>query len=208
MTTKYLHKTLKQEMNPTLGFSHVGRLSADDVKKIANGFNIADHGAMLWHSDGWKPEARDFEHLPQSCEMMAETSAINWHNPNSYFDFALLEPLIPGISAVERLKVGQMICDYVGIHQDTHLHDCTEAGVLCILLDAPKGCKMLTGGQHVTEVQKGDVFFVDDSLEHAVYPLKATALYKKSEYGKDDEAAIEFGINNCMKFLLITRTRE
>lgn len=208
MTNTYLHESLKQKMNPTLGFSHVGRLSAEDIKEIVDGFNISDHGAMLWHTDGWTPDDRDFEHLQQPREMMAETSAINWHNPNSYFEFAVLEPMIPGISEVERLKVGQMICDYVGIHQDTHLHDCTEAGVLCILLDAPKGCKILTGGQHVTEVQKGDVFFVDDSLEHAVYPLKATELYRKSDYGQDDEEAIDFGLNNCMKFLLITRSRK
>jgi hypothetical protein len=205
MTTQYLHESLGLTTDQTLGLSHVGRLPLAVVRDLAIRLNIDQDGCHLTSSEGWKPEATDFEHHPNEKSGLSNECAVSWHRNDLPISLEFLEPLIPGISSIDNLSAGQMICDYVGVHRDTHMHDTYEVGALCILLDAPKGCRVLSNGKHLTKLRRGDVFVVDDSLFHAVYPERKTTRYNRDVFAQYEEKAIKFGRANCMKFLLITR---
>lgn len=205
MATQYLHESLGLPTNKDLGLSHAGRLPLAVVRDLAIRLNIDQDGRHLTSSEGWKPEATDYEHHPNEKWELAYECAVSWHRNDLPISLEFLEPLIPDISTIDNLSAGQMICDYVGVHRDTHMHETYEVGALCILLDAPKGCRVLSNGKHLTTLRRGDVFVLDDSLFHAVYPERKTTRYNRDSFAMNEEKAIKFGRANCMKFLLITR---
>lgn len=205
MANQYLQESLGLPTNKDLGLSHAGRLPLAVVRDLAISLNIDQDGRHLTISEGWKPEAADYEHHPNERWELASECAVSWHRNEQPMALQFLDHLIPGITAIDNLAVGQMICDYVGVHRDNHMHDSYEVGVLCILLDAPKGCRVLSNGSHLTKVRKGDVFVVNDSQFHAVYPERKTTRYNRDSLAMNEEKAIKFGRANCMKFLLITR---
>ena len=202
-----LQEVLTGKPTDPLGFSHVGRLSLNVLEKLKEDLSLHNCGSDLKFSDGWFPEDIDFQFLPASEDYYPKKSisAISWSSSDGHF-ISLLSDLIPGITEVDGLEVGFMVGDYVGVHNDTHQHKCYEVGALCILLEAPKGCKLVSDGKDAGTLTVGDVFFLNDSLDHGVYPLETTALYDPESIQTTDQDLINFGKTECMKFLLVTKS--
>lgn len=202
---KRLHETLGLPLDPALGLSHVGRLHWSVVAKLHERHNLAEAGLHLRHTDGWEPTKQDAEYHPNGLKGLASKSAISWHPANRPVDLLFLERLIPGISNIERMEMGQMVCDYTGLHDDKHLHTSNEMGILCVLLEAPKGCLVVSNRDNLTEMRKGDVFMLEDSRKHGVFPKRKTKQFDEDAVLDSTKKAIDFGQSQCMKFLLITR---
>lgn len=116
-----------------------------------------------------------------------------------------LYALIPALKTLENPGAQFFKCDYLSLHVDTSMIGINHPGALVVLLDAPRGCKLVTNGTYQTELSPGDVVLIDDQLEHGVYPLERTDKVDRSKLvnlNKEDVSA--FNDRNCLSFLLIS----
>jgi hypothetical protein len=114
-------------------------------------------------------------------------------------DSACLSPLIEGWGHLLSLKQGCfefLTCSFMSAHTDESRHLDAQIGSLVMVLDAPKGCTILTNWGTQTPVVKGQIVLLADEFLHAAYPIeKGSAL--QPDYDQQDIA------RKCMSFLLI-----
>lgn len=115
-----------------------------------------------------------------------------------------LQALLPKIVGLKALRFTYLKCDFLALHDDIGMKGHDLPNSMAILLDAPRGCNLVTRGNVQTELHVGDVVLIDDQLKHGAYPLVPTDDTDPQSIASVPESnQNEFMARNCLSFLLI-----
>jgi hypothetical protein len=204
-----LQDALGVPMNEAQGIAHLGSLDDQLVSKLLTNY-FATGSASARFTDGWSGATEDVRFHPDSDhvrDMLAK-----WTDCSELVkDRELIEQLksmLPNPTGLVKLYASYLISDYVGYHHDRNSSVHCEQSIV-ILLHAPKGCKLLSNGEVLTEAKPGDVFLLEDQEFHGAYPILPTpANAHKLDIIGETEGSTSFSIDNCMVFVLINRKAQ
>lgn len=190
------------EMNLESGLCKVGRIAEEDARAIH-----AESSAHPFDGDHCSVKAKPDPFHP------GRPAQRNGH----FFDFGFVEPenssellvpsllsLLPGLADIPDLRITYLKCDYLALHDDMGMRGYEHPYSMAILLSAPYGCCLVTGGSTTTILEPGDVVVINDQLKHGAYPLtqpESTAERNLEVIpARDRKAFVE---RNCLSFLLV-----
>lgn len=188
-------------MDFDLGACKVGRLPAAEISFLHE--NSSSHPFRGEH-----------------CSAVGEADPFNPSNPvhrNEYFhefaevdsrdcDDLLTDTLAAMLPALRRLKLRftYLKCDYLKLHDDLGMRGFDHPYSMAILLSAPHGCNLVTGGDRVSRLEVGDVVIINDQLKHGAYPVNAPERTDESHLSaigiSEQDSFVE---RNCLSFLLV-----
>lgn len=204
MASTYLGDALGIKMDET-GIRKLGTLTPELVSNLLTQGHAATLDALRY-SDGWSASMEDVLHHPNGDgikDMIAK-----WRNASELQPDELLKNLqsmVPQPNGLTDLSFDFLMCDYIGFHHDREISDCQFMHSIVILLEAPKGCKLLSNADVLTEAMLGDVFLLNDQEYHGAYPLAKTSSMTCDAMRDAPEAAKAFGKSECMTLLLVNR---
>jgi hypothetical protein len=152
-------------------------------------------------TDGWESCEADRVHHPMGDTLEGMTCA--WMTGGKRLDSAFIAPFLPHPAQSPSLDNMFIVGDYIGLHDDTALTD-KDQGIIVVLLDAPKGCKLMYNNDQFRDLTPGEIWLMDDYPDHAAYPL--FAYEGMSEEIAADPVKLQSHIqNNCMTFLIVAK---
>ncbi|MDU8350962.1 hypothetical protein RYA05_03525 [Pseudomonas syringae pv. actinidiae] len=180
-------------------FLHLGRLQeAERLRLLATAHaEYADTLECWKQGDGWHPETTDRRIHPQG-ETLGKMDA-HWWTIRTEMDTGYFQDFIPHPKQSPSLDAMFLVCDYTGEHDDDHLQEDKEAGIIAMLLEAPHGCQMLHSNNELVTITPGDVVLLNDLPQHGAYPLRP--LPEKPTEGEQ----MGYQIANNMKFIILAK---
>ncbi|MDU8350734.1 hypothetical protein RYA05_02380 [Pseudomonas syringae pv. actinidiae] len=200
-----LAEMLGHELDHCTGMKLVGSISAEDSAFLHEGSPSNPFRATQGQ---FKSPLNEFNPTPAQNrgDFFFEFYEIDERDCDDLIPPSLLA-LLPKMADITTLRFTYLKCDFMALHDDIGMkgHDLPHS--MAILLDAPRGCNLVTRGNVQTELKVGDVVLINDQLKHGAYPLTSTdKTDPKSIASIQESAQNEFMSRNCLSFLLICAT--
>lgn len=204
-----LQDALGVPMNEAQGIAHLGSLDNQLVSRLLTNY-FATGASNARFTDGWSGSTEDVRYHPDGDnvrDMLAKWTDCSELVKNRDL-IEQLKIMVPSPKGLVKLYGSYLISDYIGYHHDRNSSVHCEQSIV-ILLHAPKGCKLLSNGEVLTEAKPGDVFLLEDQEYHGAYPILPTpANARKLDIIGETEDNNSFSIDNCMVFVLINRKAQ
>lgn len=189
-------------MDSRVGMIKVGRLPPSEVEFLhqASPANPFSGG----HCDQASPDD-EFNPVPASERNCCFSSfcEIQYRDAEGLVT-SDLQAMLPRLSDIEELRFTYLKCDYIALHHDRIMKGFDHLHSMAILLAAPRGCNLVTGGDHQTLLAPGDVVIINDQVKHGAYPVeKPESTAQCALVAISPEDRIGFVDRNCLSFLLI-----
>lgn len=189
-------------MDESRGLCMIGRLPQNEVTFLQDGssahpFN-GDHCGHVGHEDEFQPVPAS----ERNCYFF-DFGEVDPRDTDDLITPALLA-LLPKLGSVPDLRFTYLKCDSLPLHDDLAMKRHDHLYSMAILLAAPHGCRLVTGGEHQTILEPGDVVVINDQLKHGAYPINkpsSTAEINLASIPVADQE--QFVDRNCLSFLLI-----
>lgn len=163
---------LKIEVNRERGISRLGKINESVQKSLRSLASATLSEAPMHLTDSFPPSAKNSAFHPMQERHLGET-VMWWVNAKELIDDGVMKAIdaLTGKDAFQWIsEVNFFTCDYMGLHDDRHLHSSFCSGVVLLLLSAPDGCNLVTKGKYMTSLEPGDLIWFDDTEDHGAFP--------------------------------------
>jgi len=189
-------------MDSCLGVYKVGRLPMDEVNFLHEGSSAhpfdGDHCGHVGTEDIYHPSPA----VERNCYFF-DFGEVDPRDTDDLITPSLLA-MLPKLQEIPALRFTYLKCDSLPLHDDLAMKRHDYLFSMAILLSAPHGCNLVTGGHNQSVMVPGDVIIIDDQVKHGAYPIEkpeptCEANLATVALGDQDH----FVDRNCLSFLLI-----